>query len=59
MSRLPEESPIETRSGRSRKSLLKRSRRLEEEMREAARKFEFERAAQLRDKARALRAKLV
>ena len=34
-------------------------RRLEEEMREAARKFEFERAAQLRDKARALRAKLV
>jgi protein-arginine kinase activator protein McsA len=27
-------------------------------MREAARKFEFERAAQLRDKARALRAKL-
>ena len=37
----------------------KRSRRLEDEMREAARKFEFERAAQLRDKARALRAKLV
>jgi excinuclease ABC subunit B len=32
---------------------------LEEQMREAARKFEFERAAQLRDKARALRAKLV
>jgi len=33
--------------------------KLETEMREAARKFEFERAAQLRDKARALRAKLV
>jgi excinuclease ABC subunit B len=32
---------------------------LESEMREAARKFEFERAAQLRDKARALRAKLI
>lgn len=31
--------------------------RLEAEMREAAKKFEFERAAQLRDKARALRAK--
>jgi excinuclease ABC subunit B len=33
--------------------------KLEEEMREAARRFEFERAAQLRDKARAMRAKLV
>jgi len=33
--------------------------RLETEMREAAKKFEFERAAQLRDKARALRAKLL
>jgi len=33
--------------------------KLEEEMRDAARKFEFERAAQLRDKARSLRAKLV
>ena len=33
--------------------------RLEAEMREAARKFEFERAAKLRDQARALRAKLV
>jgi excinuclease ABC subunit B len=33
--------------------------KLETEMREAARKFEFERAAQLRDKARALRAKIV
>ena len=33
--------------------------KLEAEMREAAKKFEFERAAQLRDKARALRAKLI
>ena len=33
--------------------------RLEAEMREAAKKFEFERAAQLRDKARALRAKMI
>jgi excinuclease ABC subunit B len=33
--------------------------KLENEMREAAKKFEFERAAQLRDKARALRAKLI
>ena len=33
--------------------------RLETEMREAARKFEFERAAELRDKARELRAKVL
>jgi excinuclease ABC subunit B len=33
--------------------------KLETEMREAAKKFEFERAAQLRDKARALRAKMI
>jgi excinuclease ABC subunit B len=33
--------------------------RLETEMRDAAKKFEFERAAQLRDKARALRAKML
>ena len=33
--------------------------RLESEMREAAKRFEFERAAQLRDKARALRAKML
>jgi excinuclease ABC subunit B len=33
--------------------------RLEDEMREAAKRFEFERAAQLRDKARALRARIV
>ena len=33
--------------------------KLEADMREAAKKFEFERAAQLRDKARALRAKML
>ena len=33
--------------------------RLEAEMREAAKKFEFERAAELRDKARELRAKVL
>ena len=33
--------------------------KLENEMREAAKRFEFERAAQLRDKARALRARLI
>ena len=33
--------------------------RLENEMREAAKKFEFERAAELRDKARELRAKVL
>ena len=32
---------------------------IENEMREAAKRFEFERAAQLRDKARALRARLI
>jgi len=33
--------------------------KLEAQMREAARKFEFERAAELRDKARELRAKVL
>ena len=39
--------------------MLEAVEKLEYEMREAAKKFEFERAAQLRDKARALRAKLI
>ena len=55
---LPEESPIEIEAADPEK-LAEAIRRLEEEMREAARKFEFEKAAQLRDKARSLRAKLV
>jgi excinuclease ABC subunit B len=33
--------------------------KLENDMRDAAKRFEFERAAQLRDKARALRSRLV
>jgi excinuclease ABC subunit B len=56
--RLPEEAPAEPEIGDPEK-LAESIRKLEDEMREAARKFEFERAAQLRDKARALRAKLV
>ena len=55
---VPEESPMEIEADDPEK-LAEAIRRLEDEMREAARKFEFERAAQLRDKARALRAKLV
>jgi excinuclease ABC subunit B len=56
--RLPEEAPAEPEIDDPEK-LAESIRKLEEEMRGAARKFEFERAAQLRDKARALRAKLV
>jgi excinuclease ABC subunit B len=56
--RIPEEAPEQPESMDPEK-LAESIRRLEEEMRDAARKFEFERAAQLRDKARALRAKLV
>ena len=56
--RLPEEAPSELETMDPEK-MAEAIKRLEDEMREAARKFEFERAAQLRDKARALRAKLV
>jgi excinuclease ABC subunit B len=57
--RLPEvEAPAEPEIADP-EVIADRIKRLEDEMREAARKFEFERAAQLRDKARALRAKLV
>ena len=56
--RLPEETPSEPETMDPEK-MAEAIKRLEDEMREAARKFEFERAAQLRDKARALRAKLV
>src|SRR5262245_30939512 len=56
--RLPEETPTEADIVDPEK-LAETIAKLEEEMREAARKFEFERAAQLRDKARGLRAKLV
>jgi excinuclease ABC subunit B len=56
--RLPEEAPSELETMDPEK-MAEAIKKLEDEMREAARKFEFERAAQLRDKARALRAKLV
>jgi excinuclease ABC subunit B len=56
--KLPEEAPADVEPGDP-EEIAATIRKLEDEMREAARKFEFERAAQLRDKARALRAKLV
>jgi excinuclease ABC subunit B len=56
--RLPEEIPSEPETMDPEK-MAEAIKKLEDEMREAARKFEFERAAQLRDKARALRAKLL
>jgi excinuclease ABC subunit B len=55
---IPEESAQELETADPEK-LAETIKNLEDEMREAARKFEFERAAQLRDRARALRAKLV
>jgi excinuclease ABC subunit B len=55
---LPVESPTEPETADP-EELAEIIRKLEDEMREAARKFEFERAALLRDRARALRAKLV
>jgi excinuclease ABC subunit B len=59
--RLPstEEEPIAGVTTDDPEKLAETIERLESEMREAARKFEFERAARLRDQARALRAKLV
>jgi excinuclease ABC subunit B len=56
--KLPEEEIDETAVEEPEK-ILETAERLEVEMREAAKKFEFERAAQLRDRARALRAKIV
>ena len=58
-SRLPEEAPAELETITDPEKMAEAIKKLEDDMREAARKFEFERAAQLRDKARALRAKLV
>jgi excinuclease ABC subunit B len=55
---VPEEPPAELEIADPEKA-AEAIQKLEDEMREAARKFEFERAAQLRDKARALRAKLM
>jgi excinuclease ABC subunit B len=54
-----EENPIDEAALADPEKLAENIEKLEAEMREAARKFEFERAAKLRDQARALRAKLV
>jgi len=53
---LEPESPAEELSPEERERFLKE---LEEQMRQAATKFEFERAAQLRDRIKAIRSKLV
>ena len=55
---VPEE-PVEAIAGDDPDKIAEAIEKLETEMREAARKFEFERAAELRDRAKALRAKLV
>ena len=55
---VPEAEPEEITTGDPEK-LAELIAKIETEMREAARKFEFERAAQLRDKARELRAKVL
>jgi excinuclease ABC subunit B len=55
---VPEE-PVEALAGDDPDKIAEAIAKLETEMREAARKFEFERAADLRDRAKALRAKLV
>ena len=55
---VPQEEPEETVTEDPEK-LAEIIARLEAEMREAAKKFEFERAAELRDKARELRAKVL
>jgi excinuclease ABC subunit B len=54
-----EENPVDDAALADPEKLAEYIEKLETEMREAARKFEFERAAKLRDQARALRAKLV
>jgi excinuclease ABC subunit B len=54
-----DEEPIAGVSTDDPEKLAENIEKLETQMREAARKFEFERAAKLRDQARALRAKLV
>ena len=56
--KLPEEEVEEIVTGDPEK-IAESIARLEAEMREAAKKFEFERAAELRDKARELRAKVL
>lgn len=55
---VPEE-PVEALAGDDPEKIAEAIEKLETEMRQAARKFEFERAAELRDRAKALRSKLV
>src|SRR5678816_1033483 len=55
---VPEEPPAELEIADP-ENAAEANQKLQDEMQDAARKFEFERAAQLRDKARALRAKLM
>ena len=57
--KVPEEAEVEETSIEDPEKLADVIAKLEAEMREAARKFEFERAAELRDKARELRAKVL
>jgi excinuclease ABC subunit B len=57
--KVPEEEPEQEVVTDDPEKLAEIIARLESEMREAAKKFEFERAAELRDKARELRAKVL
>ena len=57
--KVPEEAEVEETGIEDPEKLADVIAKLEAEMREAARKFEFERAAELRDKARELRAKVL
>src|SRR5437660_338963 len=57
--KVPEEAWVEETALEDPEKLAEVIAKLEAEMREAAKKFEFERAAELRDKARELRAKVL
>jgi excinuclease ABC subunit B len=57
--KVPEEEEVEETLIEDPEKLAEIIAKLEAEMREAAKKFEFERAAELRDKARELRAKVL
>ena len=54
---IPEEVTLDAASVKNEKQLAEMLQQLETQMREAAKKFEFERAAQLRDRIRALKQK--
>jgi excinuclease ABC subunit B len=57
--KIPEEGEVEETVIEDPEKLAEMIAKLEAQMREAAKKFEFERAAELRDKARELRAKVL